>query len=484
MYTFYVKSGEVMVVSKYNERYPENFIVFESLDARCTCKMAVAYLVQCRHEICLHSNQFKFILFDKRYHYRMKPTMVPRNAHRDDYYPPDSDIIEEARRVSELIENRKLVRTNKVFNSNMNDVVGINEQETHNHMQSIDMDSEDIQNITSSKVTRHFLIVKANECVNSVCSIGIDKYNTSLLVVFDKITKLVKNGVNVTVQSFSNQAQNLLAIFQHDFGSDRIISTALDPQPLNNRFLRKQAQSRLKSSSENSRAGTQRKKTSSGKSNCSLCSVSDHVITKCPYRTLHGDEIRDMDDFIRKITSVYHCASAGQINNNDIPSLLKSHSVKHFKVHTVNSQVGEIRCTSDIMELNLLVSGLDKECRNVNPLYEKVTVSANEFVNYIRSTIPTGHRSSRTKYVFDNIQKESQGERFVSRRNLATQSNSIIGSPWNIGDTFNPPLPGPVVMYATGLQPPPLSQQMSILSAVTFSKTWNEYHECTSTPRR
>ena len=90
----------------------------------------------------------------------MKPTMVPRNAHRDDYYPPDSDIIEEARRVSELIENRKLVRTNKVFNSNMNDVVGINEQETHNHMQSIDMDSEDIQNITSSKVTRHFLIVK------------------------------------------------------------------------------------------------------------------------------------------------------------------------------------------------------------------------------------------------------------------------------------------------------------------------------------
>jgi hypothetical protein len=75
----------------YNERYPENFIVFESLDARCTCKMAVAYLVQCRHEICLHSNQFKFILFDKRYHYRMKPTMVPRNAHRDDYYPPDSD---------------------------------------------------------------------------------------------------------------------------------------------------------------------------------------------------------------------------------------------------------------------------------------------------------------------------------------------------------------------------------------------------------
>ena len=112
MYTFYVKSGEVMVVSKYNERYPENFIVFESLDARCTCKMAVAYLVQCRHEIYLHSNQFKFILFDKRYHYRMKPTMVPRNAHRDDYYPPDSDIIEEARRVSELIENRKLVRTN------------------------------------------------------------------------------------------------------------------------------------------------------------------------------------------------------------------------------------------------------------------------------------------------------------------------------------------------------------------------------------
>jgi hypothetical protein len=47
MYTFYVKSGEVMVVSKYNERYPENFIVFESLDARCTCKMAVAYLVHC-----------------------------------------------------------------------------------------------------------------------------------------------------------------------------------------------------------------------------------------------------------------------------------------------------------------------------------------------------------------------------------------------------------------------------------------------------
>ena len=113
-----------------------------------------------------------------------------------------------------------------------------------------------------------------------------------------------------------------------------------------------------------------------------------------------------------------------------------------------------------------------------------ILITRKEFVNYIRSTIPTGHRSSRTKYVFDNIQKESQGERFVSRRNLATQSNSIIGSPWNIGDTFNPPLPGPVVMYATGLQPPPLSQQMSILSAVTFSKTWNEYHECTSTPRR
>jgi hypothetical protein len=90
--------------------------------------------------------------------------------------------------------------------------------------------------------------------------------------------------------------------------------------------------------------------------------------------------------------------------------------------------------------------------------YEKVTVSANEFVNYIRSTIPTGHRSSRTKYVFDNIQKESQGERIVSRSNLATRSNSIIGSPWKIGDTFNPSLPGPVVMYATGLQPPPLSQ--------------------------
>ena len=80
--------------------------------------------------------------------------------------------------------------------------------------------------------------------------------------------------------------------------------------------------------------------------------------------------------------------------------------------------------------------------------------------------------------MFDNIQKESQGERFVSRSNLATRSNSIIGSPWNIGDTFNPPLPGPVVMYATGLQPPPLSQQMYYPGTVfnTNSQYYQQSH--------
>jgi hypothetical protein len=93
------------------------------------------------------------------------------------------------------------------------------------------------------------------------------------------------------------------------------------------------------------------------------------------------------------------------------------------------------------------VSGLVDKCKEVNHLYEKVTVGAFELVNCIRSTLPMGQRSSRTKYVFlDNIPEEGQGEGLVSRRNLVTQTNSTIG-----GHSFNPSLPAG--MYFTGLQP-------------------------------
>lgn len=437
--------GHCIVQSK--DPFYNDVVTFTTHDSQCSkCKKRVAYQIPCKHEIC--RDKFKFIIsrFDRRYHYRSKPTpLVPRNAHRDHYYPPGKDIIEEAYRIREQMkihDNRRKISisTHTVTRTQLQ--VG----NTHNSDRSEPSEAKsttifdncsDIPDSLHDKIGFNELKERATECISSVVSLNNNSISNSLLVVFHKITKLVKNGVKVTASSFVKDAKNILQVYEQNTNNDdpnnnRALSTVADPLKLSSSFSKKQSSSRLRSSHEKSVLSKRNHKKRMKTNTCSVCNSCNHNIGTCDYLKIHGNLVKDVDEFQKKVTSEYHCqlSTANVLSKreepNRIPGILKSKFVKNFVVHYITSQVHKFERESNINDLNMVISGITDDCKMVHELYKNVVVSAVEFINYTRSTLPTGKKGRRTKFIFDNIALEGQGDGFVSRMS----SHSCFKTNW------------------------------------------------------
>lgn len=95
----------------YNRNFPENSVIFDTNEDRCTCSKSVAMMIQCRHEIVLCNNVYDPSRFDIRWKYMSKSTLAKRKAHREEYYLPSEDIGSEITASTLLNKGEKLARS-------------------------------------------------------------------------------------------------------------------------------------------------------------------------------------------------------------------------------------------------------------------------------------------------------------------------------------------------------------------------------------
>ena len=390
----------------------DEVVVFECKDQRCVCRTRMTKMIVCCHEIVKNRYTFEPEKYAKRYLYRKQPTMVRRNPHRDDFYPSTSDIRVEAKRVRQIIDNRKVARATGSHDSASPAI----STDVDRNLNIASYENENVAHmpVDPKRFTREMILAKATACVNTVWSISNDIINGSLYVVLEKISKLVKNGIDITAQSFVNEAKNALAMFQNTTS----MSSASDPVTMNNSFRKKQNKARIHSSQE---IESRKRKTKTPKS-CTVCSNQAHTRRNCPNLNLHGIQIDDLDMFNTNVTHIYHYLpthEANRIPSQSIPGILHSNRVKHFVVHSVISRVEIVQPVSSIDDLNFLISGLKNDCSEIDDVFRNVVVTASSFMTYARSTIPRGQTGTRKKFVFDNIREDGQGKGYLSRTMLS-----------------------------------------------------------------
>ncbi|GFH60074.1 hypothetical protein CTEN210_16550 [Chaetoceros tenuissimus] len=420
----------------YNKKFPENSVIFDSTEDRCTCSKSVAMMIQCRHEIVLCDHVYDPSRFDIRWKYMSKATLAKRKAHREEYYLPSDDIVQECKRVTSIMERKRNMRVSSSIarNTTHNEVCDSTSRsvlcdspatdqfqdegtisDSHDEFQgegSIsdshdEIQPSDILEAQGSDLSYNTVLENAKCLVNTLSKLG-DSYLAAGNILFNNLTKNLRHGSEVTASTLLEKGEKIARSL---VPSVRIITNISRNSSVNNvtdEFSRTGKRTRIPSIRE--KVGG-RKKPKKAKT-CDVCGSNGHNKSTCPSMEF-GIDI-SIDYMLRLKGQAEKGEDVGRLSSlsheyEQAPDkfLKRSH---HYTLHCfvtkLESFSGEIP-TSNLyavmsqLEFEPLTNG-EKLLKPDEDMSKKY-VSFAEFEAHIRAMAGTGNTGKRRWHVFDNI---------------------------------------------------------------------------------
>ncbi|GFH44252.1 hypothetical protein CTEN210_00726 [Chaetoceros tenuissimus] len=420
----------------HNINFPENFVIFDSNEDRCTCSKSVAMMIQCRHEIVLCNNVYDPSRFDIRWKYMSKATLAKRKAHREEYYLPSEDVVQECKRVTSIMERKRNMRIsssiarntahNEVCDSTSRSVLYDSPatdqfqgedttSDSHDEFQGVDTTSDshdeiqpsDILEAQGSDLSYNTVLENAKCLVNTLSNLG-GSYLAAGNILFNTLTKNLRHGSEVTASTLLEKGEKLAKSL---VPSVRIVTNISENTSVNNvtnEFSRTGRRTRITSAKEKAGAKKKPKKAKT----CDLCGSNGHNKGRCPSMKF-GIDI-SVDHMTRLKCQAKKGEDVGKLSTltdeyEQAPDkfLKRSH---HYTLHCfvtkLESFSGEIP-TSNLyavmsqLEFEPLTNG-EKLLKPDEDMSKKY-VSFAEFEAHIRAMTGTGNTGKRRWHVFDNI---------------------------------------------------------------------------------